>query len=119
MKDYEKIAEALTHCGHDMLCEDCPYKAVSDCTRQLNDDAVRLIEELVDRLEQPKTTATDVIIPNYESENRKLNDKLCEAEIALERYQRECAEAQRELAYLRAVKATAEAFLGRKINGQM
>ena len=113
MKDYEKVIKGLKVCAANGTCEECPYDGGRVGCIELRKEALELLEEMKAQLEQP-TTACD-----YEAECRKLNDELCKVSVELERYQRECAEAQRELAFLRAVKATAEAFLGRKINGQM
>lgn len=108
MKNYENITMALEICAEENAdrCDECPY--VGKC-RELRTDAARLIEELVDRLEHP-TTACD-----YEAISHKLEEELERVEIENERIQRELSEAQKELAYLRAVKATTEAFLGVKI----
>lgn len=108
MKNYESIMMALEICAEESAdrCDECPY--VGKC-RELRTDAARLIEELVDRLEHP-TTACD-----YEATSHKLGEELERVEIENERIQRELSEAQKELAYLRAVKATTEAFLGVKI----
>lgn len=120
MKDFEKIVKALECCSAEgnAPCDECPYKE-NNC-RQKDRDARELILELKAQLEQP-TTACDheIIAQSHSEEIRKLNDKLGKAEIAHERTQRELHEAQKELTYLRAIKATAEAFLGVKIDGQM
>ena len=103
MKDFEKIVKAMELCALEDVerCEECPY--IHRC-QKLKADAVEMLQEMKAR--------------NYEYsvENYKLHDKLCEAEITLERIQRELSEAEQELAYLRAIKATTEAFLGVKID---
>lgn len=97
-------------------CEDCPY-TTNDCSEVL-ERLLELAKRQKAQLEQPVIAGEEcTAMPNYEEINRKLEDKLCKAEIEHERTQRELYEAQRELEYLRAVKATAEAFLGRKIEG--
>lgn len=120
MKDFEKIVKALECCSAEgnAPCDECPYKEVN--CRQKDRDARELILELKAQLESPTTACdSEIIAQSHSEEIRKLNDKLGEAEIAHERTQRELHEAQKELAYLRAIKATAEAFLGVKIDGQM
>lgn len=120
MKDFEKILKALECCAFEEKphCDKCPYNE-NNC-RQKDRDARALIEEMKAQLEQPTTACdSEIIAQSHSEEIRKLNDKLGEAEIAHERTQRELHEAQKELAYLRAIKATAEAFLGVKIDGQM
>lgn len=119
MKDYEKIVKALECCAKegDSHCDECPY--IGNNCRQKDSDARELILELKAQLEQPTECDHEIIAQSHSEEICKLHDKLCEAEIAHERTQRELAEAEQELKYLRAVKATAEAFLGRKIDGQM
>lgn len=106
MKDFEKTVKAMELCALEDVerCEECPYE--HRC-QKLKADAVEMLQEMKAR--------------NYEYsvENHKLRDKLADAEITLERTQRELYESQKELAYLRAIKATTEAFLGVKIDGQM
>ena len=69
------------------------------------------MKELKARLEQPTT------MPDYEAECRKLEEELYRVNVEYERTQRELSEAQKELTYLRAIKAATEAFLGVKIDG--
>ncbi len=116
MKDYE-IIKLVERCVAGE-CVDCPY-TTADCSEVL-ERILELAKRQKAQLEQP-TTACDheIIAQSHSEEIRKLHDKLCEAEIAHERIQRELSEAQKELAYLRAIKATTEAFLGVKIDGQM
>lgn len=117
MTDYEKLMKALECCSAEgsERCEECPY--TNKC-RQKDKDAIELILELKAQLEQPVNDGAEcTAMPNYEEINRKLEDKLCKAECEHERTQRALSEMQKELEYLRAVKATAEAFLGRKIEG--
>jgi hypothetical protein len=112
MKEHE-IFEKAERCvlGN---CKDCPY-TTEDCSNVLK-NLLELAKRYKAQLEQPTTAGAEcAVMPNYEEINRKLEDKLCKAEIEHERTQRDLYEAQRELAHLRAVKATAEAFLGRKI----
>ena len=118
MKKYEKVITACKWCIEHHLCIDCPYYETEEGCIGLKKDTIEVLESMKAELEQPTAML------NYEAENhglnaelRKLSNKLSEAEIAHERTQRELAEAQNELVYLRAVKATAEAFLGVKING--
>ena len=116
MKDYEDIVKALKCCATEPVanCDVCPYKE-SNC-RQKDRDALKLIEERKAELEQPKIGCDyELTLKAYETDIRKLTNKLSEAEIAHERTQRELAEAQNELIRLRAIKATTEAFLGREI----
>ncbi|MBQ2241483.1 MAG: hypothetical protein II319_05025 [Clostridia bacterium] len=117
MKDYETIIKTLKLCTDlSKDCDNCPYADEPDACKRVKIDAVKLLEEMKAALEQPTTAGAEcAVMPNYEEINRKLEEKLCEAEIDHERAQRSLYEAQEELAYLRAVKATAEAFLGRKI----
>ena len=119
MKKYENIMMALEICAEEDAdhCDECPY--IGKC-RELRADAARLIEELVDRLEHPTTERDhESLAQSHSEEICKLYDKLADAEITLERTQRELFEAERELKYLRTIKATVEAFLGVKIDGQM
>lgn len=84
---------------------------MKNCEKLINaTEIVELIEETKNELERP--------MPDYEAISHKLGEELERVEIEYERTQRELAEAQRELAYLRGVKATAEAFLGVKIDGK-
>lgn len=119
MKDFEKIVEGLKWCAEES-CEGCPYESMEDGCYILKSDAIKLIEEMKAQLEQP-TTACDyeLVAQSHSEEIRKLNDELCRVNVEYERTQRELYEAQKELATLRVIKATAEAFLGVKIDGQM
>jgi hypothetical protein len=123
MKDFKKIVESLTICANHPGCTNCAYRNTESnrtCHDLLKQDALELIKELKAQLEQPTTVCdSEIIAQSHSEEIRKLNDKLCKAEVAHEGTQRELHEAQKELAYLRAIKATAEAFLGVKIDGQM
>ncbi len=105
MKDRE-IMEAFERCTYSQGCEKCPYYGNESCIDALIEDAFELCKKLY---EQP-TTACD-----YEAISHKLGEELERVEIENERIQSELSEAQKELAYLRAVKATTEAFLGVKI----
>ena len=115
MKDCE-IINAYERCTYSQGCEDCPYRDCDSCIDRLMEDALGLLKKL-----NETTTACDheIIAQSHSEEIRKLHDKLADAEITLERTQRELFEAERELKYLRAIKATVEAFLGVKIDGQM
>jgi chromosome segregation ATPase len=121
MKDFEKIVESLDICANNPDCSKCAYENAGNkisCHDVLKQDALALIKELKAQLEQPTTACdSEIIAQNHSEEIRKLHDKLADAEITLERTQRELAEAEQELKYLRAVKATTEAFLGVKIDG--
>lgn len=121
MKDYEKIVKSLTICANHPGCTDCAYKNIESnrtCHDLLKQDALALIKELKAQLEHPTTACdSEIIAQSHSEEIRKLHDKLADAEITLERTQRELNEAEQELKYLRAVKATTEAFLGVKIDG--
>lgn len=113
MKDYENIVKALKLCASSDpdKCEQCPYNEKCD---SLEMDVLAVMERMKAELDKPMPDYSH-ITKQYDAEVRKLNDKLTAAEISLERAQRELAEEQKELVYLRAVKVTAEAFLGRKI----
>lgn len=108
MKDFEKIVTACEKCISSPGCEGCPYEH-EECYDTFKKDVLDLITEMKAQLEQPTSC-------NYEAECRRLNDELCRVNVEYEHTQRELYEAQKELAYLRAVKATAEAFLGVKID---
>ncbi len=119
MKTYEEIIKSLESCTNQSVgCDDCVYDTMDSGCTQLKKDALKMLKELKAQLEQP-VQINEAAMQSHSEEICKLNDELCKVSMELERYQRECAEAQRELTHLRAVKATAEAFLGRKINGQM
>lgn len=114
MKDYEVIA-TLERCVKDD-CKNCPFREREDDCMGIVNHALSLIKEQKTKLEQP-TPIESKIIHKYDEQLCKLNDELCKVGIEYERTQCELAEAREELTYLRAVKATAEAFLGRKIDG--
>lgn len=99
MKDYE-IVEVLECCVKED-CANCPFRDDSDGCLSMTARAFDLIKRQKEQLERPV--------------DGSLNDKLCEVTIELERQNRYIADLQHEIAYLRAIKATAEAFLGRKI----
>lgn len=132
MKENE-LFEIAERCVHGS-CEGCGHKA-ADCDNVLK-NLLELAKTYKAELEQLKISGAEcAVMPDYEAEdrsnvlknnlelakqyyeeiNRQLEEKLCVAEIDHERIQRDLFEAQKELAHLRAVKATAEAFLGRKI----
>ena len=113
MNRNERFIEVAKKCIDDGAgCDGCPYFGKNGCVDLLMADAI-------ERLEKQSVLVGCVdhkaLAQSHRKEIRKLNDKLADAEITLERTQRELAEAQKELAYLRAVKATTEAFLGVKI----
>lgn len=114
MKNFEKIVKACERCISSPRCEGCPYEH-EECYDTFKRDVLGLITEMKAQLEQP-TTACDheSIAQSHSEEIRKLHDKLADAEITLERTQRELNEAEQELKYLRAFAATVEAFLGGK-----
>lgn len=117
MKDYKNILKALECCSAEgnAPCDECPYKE-NNC-RQKDRDAIELIEEMKAQLEQPTTACdSEIIAQSHSEEIRKLNDELCRVNVEYERTQRELFEAERELKYLRVIKATTEAFLGVKID---
>lgn len=119
MKDYEKIVKAMELCAKEDidLCEECPY---TGCCQKMKTDAVELFEEMKAQLEQPKTACDyELTFKAYEADIRKLNDELSRVNAEYERTECDLHRAEVELIHLRAVKATAEAFLGVKIDGQM
>lgn len=120
MKNYEKVIQGLKVCTAHSNCDGCPYEGIEDGCTQMKREACESLEEMKAQLEQP-TTACDheSLAQSHSEEICKLHDKLADAEITLERTQRELAEAEQELKYLRVIKATTEAFLGVKIDGQM
>lgn len=117
MKDFEKIVKACEKCTSSPGCEGCPYEN-EECYDTFKKDVLGLITEMKARLEQP-VQINEVAMQSHSEEIRKLNDELCRVNVEYERTQRELYEAQKELTTLRAIKATAEAFLGVKIDGQM
>lgn len=120
MKDYEKVIKGLKVCAANVTCEECPYDGGRGGCTELRKHALELFEEMKAQLEQPATACDhESIAQSHSEEIRKLHDKLTDAEITLERTQRELSEAEQELKYLRTIKATTEAFLGVKIDGQM
>ena len=105
MRRNERFIEVAKHCMNDEGCDKCPYNGKADCINLLLADAI-------ERLEKQSAPTS---MPDYEAISHKLGEELERVEIENERTQRELSEAQKELAYLRAVKATTEAFLGVKI----
>ena len=99
MKDYE-IIKVLECCVRED-CKNCPYSNSEDDCMAMTTKALDLIKKQKELLDRPV--------------DGSLNDKLCEVTIELERQNRYIADLQNELAYLRGVKATAEAFLGKGI----
>lgn len=115
MKDAEQIIRALEICAHnDKTCRECPYEGDKMCHITSKLDAVALIRKLT----EPPTTECDyeAIAQIHSEEIRKLNDQLRTSCVAYEGVYQDLVDAQKELTVLRAVKATAEAFLGVKIN---
>lgn len=104
MKNYANIAKALECCSYKERahCEECYY--AGNC-HQKDKDALALIEEMKAKLDDLSQPAA---MPNYEVEYNKLHCENAELHI-------EIAEMREELIHLRAVKAAAEAFLGREI----
>lgn len=120
MKDHEKTIAAMRHCAKEVGCDGCPCQNNADGCATIRKEAIEIIDELTAQLEQ-QSTARDLetIAQSHSEEIRKLHDELCRVNVEYERTQRELYEARKELATLRAIKATTEAFLGVKIDGQM
>lgn len=114
MNRNERFIEIAKKCVRNEGCLDCPYSGKGDRLDLLITDAI-------ERLEKQSAPVGCVdhesLAQSHSEEIRKLHDKLADAEITLERTQRELYEAQKELACLRVIKATTEAFLGVKIDG--
>ena len=111
MKDRE-IINAYERFTYSQGCEDCPYRDCDSCIDRLMEDTWGVLK----KLNEPTAECNyEALTQSHSEEIRKLNDKLADAEITLERTQRELTDAEQELAYLRAIKATTEAFLGVKI----
>lgn len=114
MNRNERFIEVMKRCVTNTGCEKCPHSGEDECVGLLMADAI-------ERLEKQSAPVGCVdhesIAQSHNEEIRKLHDKRADAEITLERTQRELAEAEQELKYLRAIKATTEAFLGVKIDG--
>ena len=114
MKDYEKEIAAMEHCAKEVGCDGCPYKDHENGCASLRKISLEIIRELQAELDKPMPDYSH-IAKEYDKDVRKLNDELCRLNADYERVCADLYEAQKELAYLRAVKATAEAFLGAKI----
>lgn len=116
MNRNERFIEIAKKCVRNEGCLGCPHSGKDDCVGLLMADAI-------ERLEKQSAPVGCVdhesIAQSHSEEIRKLNDELCRVNVEYERTQRELYEAQKELAYLRTIKATTEAFLGVKIDGQM
>lgn len=116
MNRNERFIEVMKGCVSNTGCEKCPHRGKSKCIDLLLTDAI-------ERLEKQSVPVGCVdhesIAQSHSEEIRKLHDELCRVNVEYERTQRELYEAQKELATLRAIKATTEAFLGVKIDGQM
>lgn len=104
MRRIEDIVKVLELCAEEDIacCDECPYE--NKC-QIMKADAAALIKELkakLDNMSQPTA------MPNYEAMYYDLNREISclKTEIDVMR---------EELIYLRAVKATTEAFLGREI----
>ena len=126
MKDFEKIVKSLERCNAGAnKCDGCAYNDplyAPSCGKCLVNDAIKLLKEMKTQLDAVKKPDPEACATNYEAECRRLEKELCKLNDALCRvtmdYERACAdraEMQSELDSLRAVRATAEAFLGRKI----
>lgn len=105
MKDHEiiKLAERCV-AGE---CADCPY-TTEDCGEVL-ERTLELAKRYKAELEQPKTAGAEcTVMPDYEVEYNRLSCENAKLHIQIN-------EMREELIFLRAVKATAEAFLGREI----
>ena len=106
MKNYEDIIKALECCAdaEGARCRECPYHEQCDC-RQKDKDAIELIEEMKAKLEALEAPTA---MPDYEVEYNRHSCENAKLHIQIN-------EMREELIFLRAVKATAEAFLGREI----
>lgn len=112
MKEYEKVVNGLKQClNRAVECEGCPYEEKCNGCMEMKADALALIEELQAQLEQPKITV------DYESIAQTHSEELRMALAECDRVRTDLHRAEVELIHLRAVKATAEAFLGVKIDG--
>lgn len=122
MKDYEKIVKSLEHClSKNLECDGCPYEEKCSGCAEMKADALALIKEMKAQLDAT-TPDPAACAPDYKAEcDRlkkeccKLNDQLCRVTMDCDRAYADRNEMQSELDSLRAVRATAEAFLGRKI----
>lgn len=104
MKNREDIVKALRVCAEEDLdrCEACPY--TFRC-KEVKLDAAGVIEEMSAKLDDlSKPTA----MPDYEVEYNRLHCENAQLNIQIN-------EMREELVFLRAIKAAAEAFLGREI----
>ena len=104
MKNYEDILKALECCAYAAPehCDVCPYK---DNCAQKDKDAIALIEEMKAKLD---ALSAPTAMPDYEVEYNRLHCENAQLHIQIN-------EMREELTYLRAIKAAAEAFLGREI----
>lgn len=107
MNRNERFIEIAKKCSRGEDCLGCPYRSKKDCVGLLLTDAIERLEK----------QSAPTVMPDCETECRRLNDELCRVNVEYERTQRELHEVRKELAYLRAIKATTEAFLGVKIDG--
>ena len=122
MKNYEKVVNGLEQClNRAVECEGCPYEENCNTCMAMKADALALIKEMKAQLDAT-TPDPAACAPDYKAEcDRlkkeccKLNDALCRVTMDYERVCADRAEMESELDSLRAVRATAEAFLGRKI----
>lgn len=101
MKNYEDIVKALKLCAQEDAdcCEECPY--ARRC-QKMRVDAAEAIEEMKAYWSAPTA------MPNYEVEYNRLHCENAQLNVQI-------AEMREELVFLRAIKAAAEAFLGREI----
>lgn len=108
MKNYVNVVNAFSHCIKKIGCDGCPYKG-SECINRLMVDACKCMEEMEAKLKTPKNAGSEcTAMPNYEVEYNRLHCENAELHIQIN-------EMREELIFLRAVKAAAEAFLGREI----
>ena len=120
MKDHKETIAAMRHCAKGVGCDGCPYQNNSDGCTTIRKEALEIIDELTVQLEQQNAPRDlETLAQSHSEEINALHDQLCKMSMEFERAQRELADTRRELIHLRTVKATAEAFLGVKIDGQM
>lgn len=109
MENYEKVIRGLEFClDKKVECEGCPYEEECNGCMEMKSDALALIEHLKARLDAIKKPDPATCAPDYKAEYDRLKIECCKLNDQLCRM-------QSELDSLRAVRATAEAFLGRKI----
>ena len=104
MKNYENVVKAFSLCIKKRGCDGCPYKG-SECLDRLMADACKCMEEMVAKLDG---LSAPTAMPDYEVEYNRLHCENAQLNIQIN-------EMREELVFLRAIKAAAEAFLGREI----